>query len=107
MIKRGIPIKNLSISSKNNSQFGSFSRNSQSKIMTYKTSNITNERVPIIKKAFSPISKNAKKIKWNQYGILNLSPTNFKKAKIKLNIKNSTSIIEKIKYKKRIKKKET
>ena len=102
-IKRGIPIKNLSTTSKNHSQFGSFSRNSQSKIMTYKTSNITYEQVPIIKKAFSPILKNKKKIKWNQYGILNLSQTNFKKAKIKLNIKNSTSIIEKMKYKKRIK----
>ena len=84
-IKRGILIKNNSNMSKTNSQFGSFTRNSQSKINPYKTTNINfYQSVKNIKK-FSPVTNDIKKVKWDQYGILNLSKKNARNKKMNLN----------------------
>ena len=102
-IKRGILIKNNSNMSKTNSQFGSFTRNSQSKINPYKTTNINfYQSVKNIKK-FSPVTNDIKKVKWDQYGILNLSKKNARNKKMNLNFMNNANNIETIKYKRKIK----
>ena len=78
-IKKGILIKNSTIS-KTNSQYGSFMKNSQNKLSPYKALKINLHKGLNNLKKFSPIN-NIKKIKWNQYGILNLSKKTFKKKK--------------------------
>ena len=101
-LKKGIPIKYFS-ESKSNSQFGSFIGNSQNKISLSKTSLINSEKSPKYEKIFSSNIIKRKKIKWDQFGILNISKKKFKKRKINLNFMNNANIKEAIKYNKKIK----
>ena len=106
IVKKGIPVKyeSSTTSSKNRSQYGSLSRNSTSKIMSFNTAKINSELIPNIKKIFSPNLKRTRKIKWDQYGILNLSRNRFIKQKKTYSFQgNTNSIIETIKYRKKIK----
>ena len=101
LLEKGIPIKYESNSSKANTFYGSFSRNSNTKIDSFKISNVL---TPENNKKSSPISIQKKKIEWEQFSILNLRTKHFyHKKKIKFEIKDSDSILERIKYNKHIK----
>ena len=98
ILEKGIP---FSSNSKANTFYGSFSRNSNTKIDSFKISNVL---TPENNKKSSPISNQKKKIEWEQFGLLNLRTKHFyRKKKIKFEIKDSDSILERIKYNKKIK----
>ena len=103
LIENGIPFKNDSNSSKANTFYGSFSRNSNTKIDSFKISKIL---TPENNKISSPISNEKKLIEWKQFGLLNLRTKNSylkNKNKIKFEIKEYDSILGRIKYKSKIK----
>ena len=101
LLEKGIPIKYDSNNSKANTFYGSFSRNSNTKIDSFKISKVL---TPENNKKSSPISNQKKKIEWEQLGLLNLRTKNFyRKKKIKFELKDSDSILERIKYNKKIK----
>ena len=101
LLEKGIPFKYDSNISKDNTFYGSFSRNSKTKKDSFKISNIL---TPENNKKSSPNKKKKKKVEWKQFGLLNLRKNNFYlKKKIKFEIKDSDSILERIKYKTKIK----
>ena len=101
LLEKGIPFKYDSNISKDNTFYGSFSRNSKTKKDSFKISNIL---TPENNKKSSPNTNQKKKVEWKQFGLLNLRKNNFYlKKKIKFEIKDSDSILERIKYKTKIK----
>ena len=101
LLEKGIPFKYDSNISKDNTFYGSFSRNSKTKKDSFKISNIL---TPENNKKSSPNTYQKKKVEWKQFGLLNLRKNNFYlKKKIKFEIKDSDSILERIKYKTKIK----
>ena len=99
-LEKGIPINYLHTASRANSFFGSCRSNSQTKMISDKNSKIFEDKNDENKKIFSP--KNKKKIKWEQFGLLNLRTKNPSKKRIKYEIKNNLNIMERIKYNKKI-----
>jgi hypothetical protein len=99
-IKKGIPVKYLSTLSKNNSQFASSSRNSQSKMISFKSSKMNSEFVQNFTKILTPTPtlKRTRKTKLEQNSTLNLTRNKLIKQKKNYSFQNNiNSIVETLK----------
>ena len=96
--KNDISKKNLNISKKTNN-IGSFTSKNKNII----TPNINLKLDSYKNKKHKLIFSTKRKLKWDQFGILNLSEKKFKKKKIELDYLNNANIIERIRYNQKIK----